>query len=154
MGMIEDSGLISQKIATLPRMLVASPGFLAAHSDLKKPWDLMDIPALAIRRDLVEWDLRNSVGVTTTANPTIGFAASRQTILIDAVIAGFGVANLPTFVIEKELKCSALVRVLPDCEPSPVEMTALWQKGRITGCLIKTIVAEFAGAFKDGRSPL
>jgi len=42
--MIEDSGLISQKIATLPRMLVASPEFLAAHSDLKKPWDLMDIP--------------------------------------------------------------------------------------------------------------
>lgn len=137
MGMIEDSGLISQKIATLPRMLVASPGFLAAHSDLKKPWDLMDIPALAIRRDLVEWDLRNSVGVTTTVNPTIGSAASRQTILI-----------------EKELKCGALVRVLPDCEPSPVEMTALWQKGRITGRLIKTIVAEFAGAFKDGRSPL
>jgi len=133
MGMIEDSGLIFQKIATLPRMLVASPGFLAAHSDLKKPWDLMDIPALAIRRDLVEWDLRNSVGVTTT----VGFAASRQTILI-----------------EKELKCGALVRVLPDCEPSPVEMTALWQKGRITGRLIKTIVAEFAGAFKDGRSPL
>ncbi len=39
-----------------------------------------------------------------------------------------------------------LVRVLPDWEPSRVEMTALWQKGRITGKLIKAIVAEFERA--------
>lgn len=153
MGPVVDSGLVFKKIATLPRMLVASPVFLAAHSDLKEPQDLKDIAALAIRRDLVEWDLRNPDGVTTTVHPRIGFAANRQTILIDAAIAGLGIANLPTFMVETALKSGGLVRVLPDWEPSPVEMTALWQKDRITGRLIKAIVAEFADAFKDGRSP-
>lgn len=153
MGPVADSGLMFRKIATLPRMLVASPDYLTAHADLKVPQDLKDIPALAIRRDLVAWDLRNPDGVTTSVTPRIGFAANRQTILIDAAIAGLGVANLPTFMIETALKSGALVRVLPDWEPSPVEMTALWQKDRITGRLIEAIVTEFADTLKDGGSP-
>ena len=149
MGSVADSALVFKKIATLPRMLVASPDYLAAHPDLKGPLDLKDSPALAIRRDLVEWDLRNHAGVTTTVSPRIGFAANRQTILIDAAIAGLGVANLPIFMVEAALKSGALVRVLPDWEPSPVEMTALWQKDRFSGRLTKAIVAEFADALKS-----
>jgi DNA-binding transcriptional LysR family regulator len=143
---------VFKKIANLPRTLVASPDYLAAHSDIKQPDHLKDVPALAIRRDLVEWNLRCSDGLTTTVTPRIGFAANRQTILIEAAIAGLGVANLPNFMIENALKSGALVRVLPDWEPSPVEMTALWQKDRITGRLIKAIVTEFAEAFRDGQS--
>ncbi|MDB5563715.1 MAG: transcriptional regulator protein [Tardiphaga sp.] len=146
MGSVADSGLMFRKIATLPRTLVTSPVFLAAHSDLKEPQDLKDLPALAIRRDLVEWYLTNRDGVIMTVSPKIGFAANRQTILVDAAIAGLGIANLPTFMIENALQTGTLVRALPDWEPSPVEMTALWQKDRITGRLIKAIVAEFEHA--------
>ena len=42
----------------------------------------------------------------------------------------------------------ALVPVLPDWVPSPVEMTALWQKDRITGRLIKAIVGAFEEALR------
>jgi len=54
MGPVADSELMFRKIADLPRALVASPAFLAAHSDLKTPQDLELLPALAIRSDLVE----------------------------------------------------------------------------------------------------
>jgi DNA-binding transcriptional LysR family regulator len=149
MGSVADSELMFRKIADLPRALVASPVFLAAHSDLKEPQELNDLPALAIRRDLVEWDLTNRDGVITTVHPKIGFAANRQTILVDAAIAGLGIANLPTFMIENALQTGVLVRALPDWEPSPVEMTALWQKDRITGRLIKAIVTEFEHALHN-----
>ncbi|MEK1853968.1 MAG: LysR family transcriptional regulator [Phyllobacterium sp.] len=152
MGSVADSGLAFKKIASLPRTLVASPKYVAENHDIKEPQDLHDVPALAIRRDLVEWNLRNRDGVTTTVTPKIGFAANRQTILIDAAVAGLGIVNLPNFMIETELKSGTLVRVLPDWEPSPVEMTALWQKDRITGRLIKAIVAEFTEAFKIGQA--
>lgn len=149
MGVVADSGLMFKKIATLPRTLVASPAFLSAHAELQEPQDLKRIPALAIRRDLEEWHLRNGTGETAIVHPRIVFAANRQTILIDAAIAGLGVANLPTFMLESALAAGTLVRVLPDWEPSPVEMTALWQKDRITARLVKTIVAEFVEAFSD-----
>lgn len=148
MGSLADSGLIAKKIASLPRTLVASPSFIEAHPEIKGPEDLRNVPALAIRRDLVEWDLRDCDGVVTNVTPKIGFAANRQTILIDAAVAGLGIANLPNFMIEQQLASGKLVRVLPEWVPSPVEMTALWQKDRITARLVKAIVATFVEAFE------
>jgi DNA-binding transcriptional LysR family regulator len=46
------------------------------------------------------------------------------------------------------MAAGALVPVLPGWKPSPVEMTALWQRDRITGRLIKAIV----GAFEEALS--
>jgi hypothetical protein len=42
----------------------------------------------------------------------------------------------------------ALVPILPDWKPSPVEMTALWQRDKITGRLIKAIVSDFEKALR------
>ena len=131
MGPIAVSDLMSRKIATLQRTLVASPRlYLAASSALKTPQDLKGVPALAIRRDLVEWDLSNRDGAKATAHPKVEFAANRQTILVDAAIPGLGVANLPTCMVEDALAARTLVRALPDWEPSPVEITRF---GRRTG---------------------
>jgi len=149
MGQVADSGLMFKKFASLPRVLVASPDFLAAQMALKEPQDLNEIPALAIRSDLVEWDLRSHDGAAVTVTPRIGFAANRQTILVEAALAGLGVANLPLFMVEAALNSGALVRVMTGWEPSPVEMTALWQKDRFSGRLTKAIVAEFAEALKS-----
>jgi DNA-binding transcriptional LysR family regulator len=148
MGPVADSELMFRKIATVPRMLVASPAFLSARPDLSTPQDLEMLPALAIRRDLVEWDLKNAQGAREIVRPRIGFAANRQTILVEAACAGLGIANLPKFMIEDAIATGALVAVLPDWEPSPVEMTALWQKDRITERLIKAIVSDFEAALR------
>ena len=148
MGPVADSELMFRKIADLPRALVASPTFLAAHPDLNTPQDLEVLPALAIRSDLVEWDLKNAEGAYATVRPRIGFAANRQTILVDAARAGLGIANLPKFLIEDAVATGALVPVLPAWVPSPVDMTSLWQKDRITGRLIKSIVGAFEEALR------
>jgi DNA-binding transcriptional LysR family regulator len=148
MGPVADSELMFRKIADLPRVLVASPAFLARHSGLSTPQDLEKLPALAIRRDLIEWDLTDPRGTRAIIRPGIGFAANRQTILVDAARAGLGIANLPEFLIEEAMATGALVPVLPDWQPSPVEMTALWQRDRITGRLIKAVVAAFEEALR------
>src|SRR5260370_7796781 len=101
------------------------------------------LPALAIRRDLIEWDLKNAHGTRAIVRPRIGFAANRQTILVDAARAGLGIANLPEFLIEAAMATGALVPLLPHWEPSPVEMTASWQKPTITTRLITTILIPF-----------
>ncbi len=154
MGSVADSDLMFRKIATLERTLVASPGFLAAHSALSVPHDLKGLPALAIRRDLVEWKLSNRDGIEANAHPKVEFAANRQTILIDAAIAGLGIANLPTCMVADALAAGTLVRALPDWAPPPVEMTALWQRDRIAGRLVNLIVAEFVNALADQPAQL
>lgn len=48
------------------------------------------------------------------------------------------------------MRTGRLVRVLPAWEPAPVEMTALWQKDRITERLIRAILAEFSRSLGTG----
>lgn len=83
-------------------------------------------------------------------HPRVEFASNRQTILVDAAIAGLGIANLPTFLVQDAVRAGHLIFVLPAWEPSPVEMTALWQKDKITYRLVSAIVTEFAGVFDSG----
>lgn len=146
MGAIPDSGLMFRKFTAFDRLLVASPQFLQGHADVAQPQDLKHLPALGIRRDQMEWDLARADGRTAKLAPRIDFAANRQSILVDAAVAGLGVGNLPRFMIADQLAAGRLMRVLPDWTPSPVEITALWPKDRITGRLVKAIVAEFAEA--------
>ncbi|WP_456620518.1 LysR substrate-binding domain-containing protein [Bradyrhizobium sp. P5_C12] len=148
MGPVADSELMFRKIADVPRVLVASPAFLSAHPGLSNPQDVEALPALAIRRDLIEWDLKDAHGTRVVVRPQIAFAANRQTILVDAARAGLGIANLPVFLIKDAMATGALVPVLPGWEPSPVETTALWQRDRITGRLIKAIVGVFEEALR------
>ncbi|MTH60868.1 LysR family transcriptional regulator [Paracoccus litorisediminis] len=152
MGPIADSGLMFKRITTLPRVLVASPTFLLAHPDLRAPGDLSKVPALAIRRDLVEWKLQGADGQFATVSPKVDFAANRQSILVEAALAGLGIAILPVFMVEEHQRSGALARILPGWEPTPVEMTALWQKDRITERLVKAIVTEFVQAFEAGAA--
>jgi DNA-binding transcriptional LysR family regulator len=141
MGPIADSELMSRKIGTLPRVLVASPAFLASHPLLTTPEELGKLPALAIRRDLTGWELSTAEGKKATVCPPIEFAANRQTILVEAAIVGIGIANLPTFMVGNALAAGTLARALPAWTPSPVEMTVLWQRNPIRSRLIKAIVA-------------
>lgn len=146
-GPLAHSGLMFRRIATLPRMLAARPRFLAVQPERRVPGDLHRVPALAIRRDQIQWDLSHGDGSKANIHLRIDFAANRQAILVDAAIAGLGVASLPTFMIEDALAAGLLARALPGWEPSPVEMNALWQKERITGRAVKAIVDEFVLAF-------
>jgi DNA-binding transcriptional LysR family regulator len=148
MGPVADSELMFRKIADVPRVLVASPAFLSAHPGLSNPQDVEALPALAIRRDLIEWDLKDAHGTRVVVRPQIAFAANRQTILVDAARAGLGIANLPVFLIKDAMATGALVPVLPGWEQSPVETTALWQRDRITGRLVKAIVGAFEEALR------
>ncbi|MGB1027377.1 MAG: LysR substrate-binding domain-containing protein, partial [Rhodospirillaceae bacterium] len=60
--------------------------------------------------------------------------------------AGLGIANLPVFLIKDDLDAGRLVRVLPDWEPTPVQISALWAKDRLTERLVGAVRAEIKNA--------
>lgn len=64
------------------------------------------------------------------------FSANRQTVLFKAATAGFGAENMPTSLIDAPMRSGRLVRIPPALSSSPVAMTALWQKNRITTQLV------------------
>ncbi len=118
-GELEDSDLPFRKLGELPRVLVASPDFLAAQGNIETPTDLEHLPGLGMRRDLLRWRLRDAYGSEESAAPKVAFAANRQAILADAAREGLGIANLPRFLIQEDLTNGSLVPVLPSWSPAP-----------------------------------
>ena len=147
-GGLEDSDLRFRHLGSLPRVLVASPQFMARLGDVTEPADLEQLPGLGIRRDLLRWSLVASDGTQVEVEPRVAFAANRQEILVKAARRGLGVANLPRFLVDEDLATGRLVPVLPGWEPTPVSMSALWARDRLTERLVKKVVSEIARVFE------
>ncbi|MGB0696798.1 MAG: LysR family transcriptional regulator [Rhodospirillaceae bacterium] len=145
-GALEDSTLRFQRLGSLPRALVVGPAFLSTHAAPLEPGDLDGLPGMGIRRDLLQWTLDGPDGRSTRVGPRPAFAANRQSILLEAARAGLGIANLPVFLIKDDLDAGRLVRVLPDWEPTPVQISALWAKDRLTERLVGAVRAEIKNA--------
>lgn len=154
MGPLADSALMSRRLALLPRLLVASPELLATHPGVLHPRDLSGLPALAIRRDLQPWRFIAPGGQQATpedVTPRVVFAANRQTLLIEALRSGLGIAVLPEFLVRDVLHRGEVVPLLPEWHVAPIEVTALWQKDRITSRLSHLVVDALAEALRQRR---
>jgi DNA-binding transcriptional LysR family regulator len=99
-------------------ILVASPGFVAAHGEPERPSDL---PAFATlghtdRPGLDRWVLANAAGETVEVTHEPRLSATSFAILRQAAAGGVGIASLPDDVCTVQLESGELVRILPDWE--------------------------------------
>lgn len=113
-GHLPDSSLVARRLATWRYVLVAAPGFVAAHPTLTDPTRLVDHWLLYGDVPRAEhWRMeRGERAVDLRVRPT--FIASDAAVLRHAALAGLGVAALPPFFVEADLAAGTLVRVLPE----------------------------------------
>ncbi|WP_437642027.1 LysR family transcriptional regulator [Sorangium sp. So ce854] len=120
MGTIEDSELISHKLADVHRVIVASPGWLEHNDVPRSPGDLARHAAIVTRPDLVHWQ----IGGETVRVPW-RMSTGNMILTRDAARAGLGIALVPEFLVLRDLERGSLVRLLPDLELPVVQATAL-----------------------------
>ncbi len=114
-GAVESSSLRLQNLGDCPTFLVATPDYLREQTPLKYPQDLNHhecIAYLALRSPR-EWVLWTQEGQTCTVAVQGRYRSNHLPTIRDAVLSGFGIANLPEWLIEPDLKAGSLVRVLP-----------------------------------------
>ena len=107
---LSDSSLIAKKLAPNHRLLVATPGYLAAHGT---PATLADLAAHTLLvHGTPEWRLEGPDGPETVriASP---LRTNSSEVVREAVIAGAGIALRSTWDVGPELQTGALVRDLP-----------------------------------------
>ena len=121
-----DPSLIGRVLAPCTSVLVASPEYLAEHGVPKVPTDLEHHRCLSfsnfgkstwsLRRD----DERSEVQVRSQ------LSANEATALLQAALAGGGVALQPTYLANPYLVDGRLQRVLPDWQPPDMAIHALY----------------------------
>lgn len=149
-GEIEDSSLIMRRIATLRRMLSASPDYLSDAGTPTSPDDLTSHRILHYgwERTGTHWHL---VGPNETASVEVipSFCANNGEVLAAAALDGHGIVLLPGFIADPELQSGRLVRVLPDYEASSVELVALWPSNRLLATRVRRLIDFLVERFAD-----
>lgn len=110
------SNLVARRLAPCRWVVVASPAYLAAHGTPTTPRDLLDCNCLVYDKPKgSEWRFRGRDG-EVTVNVSGNLRANVAEGLLDAVVAGVGVAALPSFAVSEPVVAGRLVQLLPDYE--------------------------------------
>jgi len=110
-----DSTLRARRLFRYPRLLCASPAYLAAHGTPTEPEQLAEHACLRYgdAGRAAPWLLERA-GETRRLAPPARLLANDLQSLYQACLAGCGIARLPLARVREDLACGRLVPVLPD----------------------------------------
>ena len=147
---IEESNLVMRSLAPSTQRLVASPTLAA---ELPRPFvvaDLASLPSIdfAPAQRLHQWHLEGPQDASATVTHQPRLITDDMIQMRLAAVAGVGVVQLPTMMVDKDLAAGTLVDVLPAWRPRGGIVHAVFSSRRgllpaVRG-LIDHLVAEFA----------
>ncbi|HEY0289203.1 MAG TPA: LysR family transcriptional regulator [Pseudomonas sp.] len=146
---LPDSSMVARSLAPAPRIMVASPEYLAREGKPQTPRDLTMHKCLSYGYLQSGVSLQLSNGKETQRVQVTGpLHANNGDILCQAAQAGMGIALLPDFIIEKALAEGRLVPVLCDWKAPAITINAVYPSARRvplkTRAFIDFLVAELA----------
>jgi len=129
-GTLSDSTAIARRIAAWPRMLVASPDYLAKAGMLKAPPDLPRHTVIARPPGGgPSWSFRKHVRVASV-RVAHRLAVTLNEGAIAAPVAGLGIVSTSLWSCRKELTSGTLVQVLPGWDMVKWSCTLCWPRCR------------------------
>ena len=126
-GPMKSSNLMSRKVFSLERKLVASPKFIENVKPLKTPNDLRSLnwiwhEATPNFRTFKHYKSKRSHKIKT--NP--GMIVDNGDALCNMAVEGLGLITAPTYLMSEFLKSGKLLEILPDWKLDPFEIHAVW----------------------------
>lgn len=144
MGTLEDSSFGARQIASVGRMLVASPAYLAKRGMPMTPEDLPSHDALLHEQSFPDIStlklLKGSAEQVVTLRGRVRVDAAPG--ILAAAMAGLGIANVTTIMSAQERENGSLVQVLPDYELEPLKVFAVFPAGPRPSAKVKALVAH------------
>jgi DNA-binding transcriptional LysR family regulator len=150
LGRLVDSTATVKLITTIPRVVVASPGYLAQHGTPATPSEL---------------DQHRIVGGTAAAVPTAWmferdgkelamqleprFSTNENEGAIAAAVSGFGITSTSGWACRRELEDGSLVRLFSDWKMVGIPVHAYFPLGRATRAAARAAVDHLVAHFKQ-----
>lgn len=151
-GALADSSLIGRKLADIPRVLCASPKYLAKAGT---PGALEELP----QHDCIGyahlaagqvWQFQPVRGTSEVRSIRVKsrFVANNGELMRGAAIAALGLLMVPEFIVADALRSGSLTRVLPGCRPLPTALHALYPRDRHGSPRIRAVVDHLLAAMR------
>ncbi len=121
-GELKDSSLIAKKVGEVAFSVYASPKYLKVHGTPSIPVDLNDHPCIVFSPvSMPGWKLKSSKKSVTVSLPN-RIVVNDINLVRDFALLGEGIALIPSFLCESDVKSGKLVHILRDwrSDVSPV----------------------------------
>ena len=129
---LQDSDLVMRVLSNRKQCLVASPLLLEEHVFPAVPAQLNGLPSLSLGSPQNEhsWTLYGPDQAQVTLHHTPRFVTTDMITLRNSALAGVGVVQLPLLMVRDHLHDGSLMRVVPEWEPKPEIIHALFPSRR------------------------
>ncbi|KCZ56988.1 hypothetical protein HY29_07540 [Hyphomonas beringensis] len=126
-GRLEDSRLISSRVATRQFLVCASPAYLETHGTPERLDDLKAHNCLIGSSS--SWRFR--IGSKhESLRPRGNWRCNSAASVLDGLLAGTGIGQLPLFYVLPYLQSGALVELFEDYRPEPEPIWAVYPQAR------------------------
>ncbi len=117
-GILPDSSLVGRRLCGFDLKVVASPDYLSRAGRPAHPRELESHACLryAASRTLPEWWFRGPDGEVVVPRVRARLAADSGDLLVQAAVAGLGIASLPAFQVHEALRAGRLLTLFDDWE--------------------------------------
>ncbi|MBB4481083.1 LysR substrate-binding domain-containing protein [Rhizobium etli] len=122
---LPDSALVQRKLASHSFFILASPDYISAHGQPRRPEELAEHATIMTSLTENQWRLTSDGGDEALVTLQSVMAADEPHVLMETAVAGLGITCLPTSVCRKALAEERLVRVLPEWTAGSIETTIL-----------------------------
>lgn len=140
-GVLENSTLMARRLASAKLVLCASPTYVARHGMPKEPEALTQHACLSYSYTATPtlW-LFSRKGESRVVRIKGPLQANNGHVVRAAVKRGVGIAILPDFLIEEDLKTHQLIPLLPDFEMPPLGIYAVYPATRYISAKVRTFI--------------
>lgn len=153
LGRLPDSSATAKLIATIPRVVVASPSYLARHGVPEGPDDLarhriVGGPAGAVPN---AWRFQRDDHEAALKLES-HFSVDENEGAIAAAVAGIGIISTTGWACRRELESGALVRLLPAWQLPGIPVHAYFPMGQATRAAARAAIEHLTAEFKRESS--
>lgn len=150
----EPSGSGAWKLlAPLQYMICASPVYLTHHGEPSAPEDLArnDCLNAALRPQKTTWQLLDRDGKESQIEVSGTFASENEEALREAAVNHLGIAMLPTYLVDEDLRRMRLKQVLPRYSVAKSGIYAIYPQRQILSNKVQTFVNMLASKLGQNR---
>lgn len=149
-GPLTDSSMIARPLGTSERVVVASPDYLRRYGEPQNLQDLAshDCLSYSLQVDPHTWEFSTDRG-TERARIHSRFSATSPGAIIDAALAGFGIAVVMLWSVRDHIEANRLRVILRDYRPQPYEVNAVYPDRKLVPGRVRKLIDHLRASYSS-----
>ncbi|TCQ97181.1 LysR family transcriptional regulator [Neorhizobium sp. JUb45] len=138
----DDTGLVARRLGSQRLVICASPSYLAENGVPRDEAELLERDCIGgIRRDQrMSWLMKSKDGSTFMQEVKGRHEFNDGMAMVDAVLAGCGLSQLPTWLVGEHLRSGALVPVLEQHAGAEMPIHVVWPQSRYVKPKLRVLI--------------